>query len=87
MHLGFRSTFKGFDLDQLKSEWNSHYIKKSHHFPVYRIAKEIFFSLTSAREIQYGRAVSKDCVQNIIYQNDITLEAEVAEHEILKKKI
>ena len=61
--------------------------KKVTSFPCLQNSKRNFFSLTSAREIQYGRAVTEDCVQNIIYQSDITLEAEVAEHEILKKKI
>ena len=41
----------------------------------------MFFSPTSARAVQYGGAVTYDCVQNIISESDTILKAE----EVLRK--
>lgn len=66
------------ELDKVKQEWNTHYIRKSRHNTVPGIPDELFFLSQTSGHADCGFHVSRDAIDSILNQRDIYAQAEVA---------
>ena len=72
------SNFLQSELDKVKQEWNTHYIRQSRHNTVSGVPDELFFLPQSHGHTNCGIHISKDDIQNILDERDIYAEADLA---------
>ena len=66
------------ELDKVKREWNTHYIRKSRHTTVPGIPDELFFLPEGSGHQNCGVHVSSHGIDSILNQRDIHAQANVA---------
>ena len=72
------SDFLQSELDKVKQEWNTHYIRHSRHNSISGVPDELFFLPESSGFTNCGISVSTDDIYSILNQRDIYTQAELA---------
>ena len=69
------SEFMQYEMDRVRDEWNSHYIRESRHSAVGGVPDEMFFLPEAQRYSDCGYEVTEIEINGIFAQRDIHAEA------------
>ena len=69
------SMFLQSELDRIKNEWNTHFIRKSRSTTISGVPDELYFMPESQGKLDCGIPVTQFDINNILVQRDVHTEA------------